>query len=185
MPSNFNIDNTTNIENQVVPKQAVKAPVKSEIDDEKDASKNENEESKVKIDLAKEVTDLKLLRYQSLWTIQNYLSNPLKVRLKKIPHNIFVRFSNKTKLTSELRTHGTSEIRKKNLERTNQVSFQTARLSWPYFQIYLSTSRPPRKISNVQIHILSKSTLSSCQNWLFLPFKWTTRYSGRRLCCRS
>jgi len=48
---------------------------------DKDAEKNEFEESKVSIDSEQIVADKKLSRYHSLWTIQNYLSNPLKVRL--------------------------------------------------------------------------------------------------------
>ena len=48
---------------------------------DKDAEKNESEESKVQIDSEQIVADKKLSRYHNLWTIQNYLSNPLKVRL--------------------------------------------------------------------------------------------------------
>jgi len=79
LPSNFNTDNTTSIETQVLHKQAAAMDIAKSVD--KDAEKNEFEESKVSIDSEQIVADKKLSRYHSLWTIQNYLSNPLKVRL--------------------------------------------------------------------------------------------------------
>jgi len=83
LPSHFNTDNTTNIEKQVLHTHPAEAKGKSEVNLDQESSKIEHEESKVQIDTEHEVKDPNLVRYQSLWTIQNYLSNPLQVRTKQ------------------------------------------------------------------------------------------------------